>query len=373
MSSQQVVQEIQIGGTAVLAPRSEPEGRPLFFVSGLIDTAMIGGLSICVFLAIFFLTSGSKTPAVVDAVAVASVFVNYPHFSATLYRLYQSPANVRQFPTTAIGVPLLIAAAVCASLWQPDLVAPYLVGLFLIWSPFHYSGQTIGITMLYARRGGLQSGRWWRPALSIFVYATFIVGFTHATGTEPVLRYGVAIPRIHFPVWFDVAAIAVMVVSAATFLIATILGSAAHRSARLLVPLPALAQFVWFLPGARTAMFQEFVPFFHCLQYLYIAWAMQVGTRMSEPVPGGKPRKLFDESLRWAGRNYVGGLFLFVGMPWLGFWLDLPIVTSAGVVLAAINIHHFFVDGVIWKLRDATATSPLMMNIADWHARPASA
>ena len=104
-----------------------------------------------------------------------ALFVNYPHFSATVYRLYQSPDNIRQFPVTALGVPLLLVGAVAASLWQPELAAPYLVTLFLIWSPFHYSGQTIGITMLYARRCGFGIGRWERLALSAFVYSTFIV------------------------------------------------------------------------------------------------------------------------------------------------------------------------------------------------------
>jgi hypothetical protein len=53
-------------------------------------------------------------------------------------------------------------------------------------------------------------------------------------------------------------------------------------------------------------------------------------------------------------------------MPWLFYWVNVPMVTVAGVVVAAFNIQHFFVDGVIWKLRNTKAASPLMLNIDDW-------
>ena len=38
---------------------------------------------------------------------------------------------------------------------------------------------------------------------------------------------------------------------------------------------------------------------------------------------------------------------------------------ATGIVLAAIQIHHFFVDGVIWKLKSSSVSSPLMVNLDD--------
>jgi hypothetical protein len=34
-----------------------------------------------------------------------------------------------------------------------------------------------------------------------------------------------------------------------------------------------------------------------------------------------------------------------------------------GVILSAVQIHHFFVDGVIWKLKSPAVSSPLMVNL----------
>lgn len=353
----------------MLRPPEHPS-RALYFVNGWLDAALIGGLSIVVFLALRLFSASPATPRAIELASILSVFVNYPHFSATVYRLYQSPDNIRQFPVTALGLPILLIGAVAAALWQPAWVAPYFVTLFLIWSPYHYSGQTIGITMLYARRSGFEVGRWQRFALTTFIFSTFIANFAYPRGGDPVMRYGVMIPVIHFPAWFGILMVAVMGAAGAALLCFVIAWSRARR--RLLPPivlLPAVTQLIWFLPGKQTAMFYEFIPLFHSLQYLYIAWAMQIGLRMSETGGAdgaGAQRSIAHESLRWLLRNCAGGIAMFIALPWLLFWIDLPMVTIAGVVVAALNIHHFFVDGVIWKLRNTAAASPLMMNVADW-------
>jgi hypothetical protein len=350
----------------MLLPPERP-ARPFYFVNAWVDAALIGGLSIVVFIALRLLSNGEATREAVLAASTLSVFFNYPHFSATLYRLYQSPDNVRQFPITSIGLPILLVGAIAASLWQPDLIAPYFITLFLIWSPYHYSGQTIGITMLYARRGGFEVGSWQRLALSTFVFSTFIANFSYPRSGDPVMRYGVLIPVMHFPAWFGWAMIAVMVISGLALLYFAFAWSRAQK--KMLPPivlLPALAQLVWFLPGKQTAMFIEFIPLFHSLQYLYIAWAMQIGLRMTNPVTGVAQRSVSHETMRWLLRNCIGGIALFIALPWVLYWVNVPMMTVAGIVVAALNIQHFFVDGVIWKLRNAGSASPLMMSNANW-------
>jgi len=348
----------------------ERSADPLYFVNGWLDAAMIGGLSIVVFMALrLFLDGQSRPPAGVDIAVALTVFINYPHFSATVYRLYQSPANIRQFPVTSLGVPILILAAIAASIWQADSVAPYFITLFLFWSPFHYSGQTIGITLLYARRGKFNIGRWQRLALSAFVYATVLISFTRRGNTSE--RFGVIIPVIEVPFWFKIAALAVMCAAALVFVYFMVVWALKER--RLpppIIVLPALTQLVWFFPATGSKMFFEFIPTFHSLQYLYIAWAMQIGLKVNARAAGERSRSVVNESLRWGVSNYVGGMLLFIALPWLFYWTSVPLATSAGIVIAAVNIHHFFVDGVIWKLRNVSKTSPLLMNVHDWEAQP---
>ncbi|MGE5201703.1 MAG: hypothetical protein ACM3O6_06515 [Acidobacteriota bacterium] len=354
-------------------PSPQPPEQPLYFVNAWLDAAVIGGLSLGAFIVLRWLPNVDSA-ATAQAVSILSIVINYPHFSATVYRLYQTPENLRQFPVTAFGLPILLLGAVIAALWQPEVVAPYLIILFMLWSPYHYSGQTIGITMIYARRCGFQFGRWERMALSTFVFSTFVVTFAHVIPTPPTgptPRYGFILPAIPFPDWFETAVVVVMYTAAAAFLWLVV--DWCRRSRRLIPPvvlLPAAAQFIWFVPGAHTATFYAFVPTFHCLQYLYVAWAMQMGLRLGRDDREKSWRSIGKETLRWSLRNCVGGAALFIALPWLFSWIALPAAAVTGIVLAGVNIHHFFVDGVIWKLRNVGAQSPLMMRITDLAVAP---
>ena len=127
----------------------------LYFVNRWVDTLVIGGLSIVTRIALLAFYHSADTQPIYWFALILSLLVNYPHFSATVYRLYRSPDNVRRYPVTAVGLPLILFGAVGASFWQPNVIAPYFLMLFLLWSPYHYSGQTIGLTMVYARRARL--------------------------------------------------------------------------------------------------------------------------------------------------------------------------------------------------------------------------
>jgi hypothetical protein len=48
-------------------------------------------------------------------------------------------------------------------------------------------------------------------------------------------------------------------------------------------------------------------------------------------------------------------------------------VLAIGVISAGVQVHHFFVDGVIWKLRNKTTASPLMLSFRDLFDRPGHA
>src|SRR6516164_7196512 len=96
--------------------------RSLYFVNWWADTLIIGGLSILVWIALLAFYNSADTQPIFWLSLVLSLVVNYPHFSATVYRLYQSAENIRQFPVTAWGLPLIMVGAVGASLWQPKVV-----------------------------------------------------------------------------------------------------------------------------------------------------------------------------------------------------------------------------------------------------------
>jgi hypothetical protein len=360
---------------ASAAPSSKP---PLYFINAPVDYAMIGGLSIVTFLLLRTFYSSQRTDPVILLATQLVWICNWPHFAATSYRLYHSRDNIVQYPLTALVIPWVIAAAVLGSLLYPTIVAPYFVKMFLIWSPYHFSGQSVGITLIYARRSGFQVGKWERMALSTFIFGTFvhqtIGGEVNPDGGE---FFGIKYPGLGLPMWLMDVSRGVMWVGGIVFLLFVVQWSI--RNKRILPPivlLPAVTQYVWFVQSADSnwLSFREFVPFFHSLQYMLIAWAMQLKEKMDLKHITPSVRYVGFETIRWWTLNFILGVCLFWLLPRLIAMTPLladygdatkTLAFSTGIIVTAIQIHHFFVDGVIWKLKRKTVASPLMVNLED--------
>jgi tetratricopeptide (TPR) repeat protein len=92
----------------------------------------------------------------------------------------------------------------------------------------------------------------------------------------------------------------------------------------------------------------------HSAQYIWITsyYARQEARSVSSAV--------------WAWPRYfavlvLGGIALFVPGPWLAsYTLGLDFSVSFLVVTAIVNIHHFMLDGAVWKLRESRVSSLLI-------------
>ena len=358
-----------------VAAAAPPKRQPLYFVNGWVDWGIIGGVSVLFFFVLqsVFWTKGA-TPLVTTRqewawtlAAALSWVINWPHFSATNYRLYHSKSNMTQYPFTSFVVPVLLLAATWAAFALPGAVAPFLVKLFLIWSPYHFSGQSVGISLIYARRAGFRVGPLERLGLSGFIFGTYIYNTARfEAGLSDTTYYDVVVPTLGIPRWFPEYAEIGMYAFGGLFLLLAAKWCVVNR--RLLpaiVLLPAAAQFIWFVPGATIRNFNEFVPMFHSLQYMLIAWSMQLKETVDETGAEPTGRFVFGESGRWFVINVAGGAVLFYILPEALGAAGWSTGLSYPIILSSVQIHHFFVDGVIWKLKNPKVSSPLLVNIPD--------
>ena len=347
---------------------------PPSFVSKPVDFLFAGGLSI-VQLLLFSLTDiDSDVTSWALAAGWLTWVVNYPHFSATSHRLYQSRTNIMQFPVTALAVPVIVLLMTAASLAQPTTVAPWFLKLYLFWSAWHFSAQSLGVALLYAHRSGFVVDAQTRRCLSAFIYASFICPAIYVqTKIAPVIHYGVPVPSFMLPAWIGSWVIWLTLLPG-TALVLSLYLSAQRQKRRVpfLMMTVLLAQTSWFLLGRSNMAYQAFVPGWHSLQYLFIAWAVQLHTRIDRD--GKRPSLFFAsvETLRWFLLNCFGGFVLFALFPYIAWRnTDLPFYVVFGIVIAGVQIHHFFVDGVIWKLRTSAIRQPLMTNWAHLTGRSA--
>jgi hypothetical protein len=78
------------------------------------------------------------------------------------------------------------------------------------------------------------------------------------------------------------------------------------------------------------------------------------------------------ETARWGLINLAIGAALFYAIPiglhrllTDGWGLQYSELFVVGIITVAVQVHHFFVDGVIWKLKRKTVASPMMVNLDD--------
>ena len=292
-----------------------------------------------------------------------ALLFNYPHFMATVYRAYHTYDEFTKYRFFTVHVALLLACTgLVAHLWYPLL--PWIFTLYICWSPWHYTGQNYGLLMMFARRAGASPTEGERQAIHLAFIASYLMLLfsfhTGASGDPLILSMGL-------PVRFTLPARGML---ALFFLLAAgwALVSLSRRSPwRALLPVATLisTQFLWFLlpllieltsgkEVPQTRYSSGILAVLHSAQYLWITSYYQ----KKEAVAAGQTTWSF---LRYLLALIAGGIALFVPGPWLVsrvFHADFA--ASFLTFTALVNLHHFILDGALWKLRDSRIASLLL-------------
>lgn len=353
-------------------PAAKPDD--LYFVNAYVDAFFVGAASFACFLWFRYGASGYSGLQVNEsAIFLATTLAwigSWPHFSATAWRLYGSREHVRAYPLTAWLAPALAALAAAACFVYPVSFAPFFIKLFVLWSPWHFSLQAFGIMLIYARRAGVAVPVPAKRALACFFVSSFLVQYSEAENMlSSSYLYAVAYPQLRLPAFTPLACKAVMFASLASAAWALWPSVRAAKRLPFILVLPVLTQYLWFVHGARDLSFQLLLPIFHGLQYLLIAFALELRLKaLAHPSPSFTASALAGG--RWMAGNFAVGAALFAGVPWLLASAGFDRAFATLVILAAVSVHHYFVDGVIWKLGREAGASPLFGNVAHAWRKP---
>lgn len=332
--------------------------RPRWIAGPWLDLVIgCGGWSLPL-LAVAYTLSGEAARAWSGAFYTLALVCNYPHYMATVYRAYGQPADRAAHRLyTVWGTLLLIGLGVAAHVNAALL--PWLFTAYVMWSPWHYSGQNYGLLMMFVKRAGLDVTPGERRQLrAAFVasYLLLLAVFNEGASSDPLVL-SLGLPR-------EVT----RVVGAAALLVFVVAGGWGlsrlwRRGDWRAMAAPAtlyVTQGLWFVvPTAvawttglavpQTRYSSGILAVMHSAQYL---WVTQYFARR-------------EQGLDWAAHRYwiavlIGGVALFLPVPWLAsYGARLDFTTSMLIVTAVVNLHHFMIDGVVWKLRDKRVASTL--------------
>ena len=105
--------------------------------------------------------------------------------------------------------------------------------------------------------------------------------------------------------------------------------------------------YVWVALGVIYPMLMLVIPFFHSLQYMHIVDKLYLSEEKSNPI---------EKYYRWLGLVALGILFFWL-LPGILDYIHfgkVNLTSRVGVIFTAsvwlfINIHHYFIDNVIWR------------------------
>jgi tetratricopeptide (TPR) repeat protein len=306
--------------------------------------------------------SPSHTHSWVVGFYFLAVIFNYPHFMATVYRAYRTREQFQKYKFFTLHLTLLLVIT-GVLLHTSYRLLPWVFTLYISWSPWHYAGQNYGLLKMFVKRSGTAltrtEGRWLRAAF-IASYLMLLASFETGGSSDPLIL------SLGLPAKFTIPA-RIVLGGAFAFCAWISLNDVILRSGfrRMIAPLTLLfTQFLWFvLPtllelGAnsipQTRYSSGILAVLHSAQYIWItSYYHQRDARAAG-----------QSNWRFAGyfvTLVAGGIALFIPGPWLVSYLfRYDFTTSFLIFTALVNIHHFLLDGAIWKLRDSRVSSVLI-------------
>jgi len=314
-------------------------------------------------LAIAAWVGASHTHAWAMAFYLLAIVFNYPHFMATIYRAYHTREDFTRYKFFTLHVTVLLALT-GVLLHASPRIFPWVFTLYVCWSPWHYTGQNFGLLMMFARRAGAQvtpGERQWLHAAFWASYLMLLASFETGGSNDPLIL-SLGLPaKVTLPM---------RVALGAAFAIFSILAfrPIVRRTSLRAMAAPltlVVTQFLWFVVPTivelrassqipQTRYSSGILAVLHSAQYVWITSYYQQREARAAGQSGWRLAGYFVTLM-------AGGIALFIPGPWLVSYLfHYDFTTSFLIFTALVNIHHFILDGALWKLRDSRIASLLI-------------
>jgi hypothetical protein len=303
----------------------------------------------------------------------AAFVVNDPHFSVTYLLFYKdararalgeafTPAQRARYVLAGFVIPAALAAWAIAGLAMKSAVTlGWMIQLMFLLVGWHYVKQGFGVmTVLAARRGVT-----FQPRERLAVLAHCFAAWAHAFArrSHPGLEVeekGVVYTMAALPPGLDRFTLPVL--AATAIALVAVLVQKRRREGRLplVTPLTALlcSVWAWSIWSGNDPLVRYMVPALHSAQYLYFVWLLKRNeAREREGPPWFEPSVRTRLALLSVSALGLGWL-LFHGAPWT---LDGALVSKRdrfsslgptpyfAALYTFVNIHHYFMDNVIWR------------------------
>ena len=304
----------------------------------------------------------------------AAYVINDPHFAVTYLLFYRDvkarafgksfqPAQRARYLIAGFVVPLLLLAWGIAGIMSGSArTLGLLFELMFLLVGWHYVKQGFGVLTVLSARRGVRFSPLERKVILAHCYAGWAYAWANpASASKLVEEKGVVYTALAHPRALEWVALSI--VSLTTLALLAVLALKFRREGGLpLVPLTGFLVTVWLLTvySSLDPLMVYVIPALHSVQYLYFVWLLKRNQAREREGPPSFGRPAAQEVGTLAAMAIGLGWLLFHGAPeFLDglFALRSPNAaeTSLGatpyfaVLFAFVNIHHYFMDTVIWR------------------------
>lgn len=344
-------------------PNDSAAPRPNAILSPVLDLLLVGGLSLIVFIPL--LLSGRSDLVIIGAGAQAllAATINMPHFLASYRLVYRDRATILRHKWASIYIPAILLVYAGIAVWEAQYSGALVIVFIAVSSAYlawHYTGQVWGMMASYSYLDGKgfdKSERFLiRTGLRILL-AWHVSWFLYTQlENHTIVR----------PVYLLMSA-----GTAAAFLLGLVgLVKLWRRTGRLpstraLVAWVAI--FVWYAMMARDPKAIFWVQIAHAIQYL--AFPIRVEINRTGPASQRSAAR-FATHMAMYGVGLLGISYL-ISQVVPGRAMDIVAATfgeepgkaAPVLLLMFINIHHYFTDGVIWKISNPAVRKELFAHV----------
>ena len=347
------------------------------------DTLILGGASILIWLLILicrkyvsFAPITQHLAIIPSTMASLVLLVNYPHFMASYRIAYgQGPSYIKKNWLELILVPILLFAVFVWTFWlirkglqiYSELIISLMLDLMFLTVGWHYCKQIFGCMMITARLSDYSISPEQRKILLFHIHTIWIFVFTFVHTIPTTQSYvgfdytsRIILSKYLLPIW-GIAFVGSLIAFFWKVIYVNFKKDFAVPGLQFWVPLVAI--YIWWLPYFSVDLFgAQMVPFFHSLQYMAFVHRYE----SSSQVETSKKSSSFP--LVMLGLCVVGFL-AFEGVP--GLIDDLTetrnivgaLAFFTGSFSVFINIHHYFIDSVIWRMSNGHIIKNLRLEI----------
>ena len=350
----------------------------------VVDGTLIGGASILFFVPFLFLAEpqinvlqetrlceGTQFLDQCSLLVVLVLLFNLPHFMASYVTLYQSPRVFQRFPWASLYFPAILICCGAFALWKSPETPTYIVAMHWAGSIYlarHYTGQVWGMMATYAHLAGRpfdnRERRLARGGLNLLM-CWHVSWFFFVTPDLPEWARNLIVPTYTVLTILSLAALGLGIAAFTLYF-------RRHRKAPPVRTLLAwIAIFLWYAAMAKDPRAILWVQIAHALQYLLFPLRVNMNRYKRENHPS-KSRALLHVTMIGAALIVAGITFdwMFTEKAgWATNWVGSLLGETAAFVYlpiaayAVLNIHHYFVDGCIWKVSNPETRKDLFAHL----------